>query len=78
MDKIKLAKEIRRRAAALDNTDGIQLPEEDLRDDGELLRVLARVLEGRDVEQAFGAPGDWGYTHPIARAMIAQEKAKNG
>ncbi len=27
------------------------------------------------VQQAFGAPGDWGYAHPIGRALAAPEDA---
>jgi hypothetical protein len=33
------------------------------------LLVLARIVEGKPVERAFGAPGDWGYEHPIGRAL---------
>jgi hypothetical protein len=40
-------------------------------DTAELLRVLARVIEGKPLAKAFGAPGDWGYSHPIAKAMLA-------
>jgi hypothetical protein len=39
------------------------------RDVEELLRVLCRLLNGKSLEQAFGAPGDWGYEHPIGRAL---------
>lgn len=35
----------------------------------ELLRVLARVVEGRPLSRAFGAPGDWGYNTPIGEAL---------
>lgn len=35
----------------------------------ELLRVLARVVEGRSLAQSFGAPGDWGYGTPIGDAI---------
>ena len=42
-----------------------------LRDNAELCCVLARVLQGKPVLRAFGAPGDWGYDHPIGRALIA-------
>lgn len=38
-------------------------------DVSELLTVLARVLEGKDVTRAFGAPGDWGYGTPIGDAL---------
>jgi hypothetical protein len=35
----------------------------------ELLRVLARVCEGKDLYQSFGAPGDWGYGTPLGDAL---------
>jgi hypothetical protein len=35
----------------------------------ELVKVLARAVEGKDVIRAFGAPGDWGYNTPIGRAL---------
>lgn len=39
------------------------------RDDAELIRVLARILEGKTVYEAFGAPGDWGYESDIGKAL---------
>jgi hypothetical protein len=42
-----------------------------MRDNAEMSCVLARVLEGKPVLRAFGAPGDWGYDHPIGKALIA-------
>lgn len=42
-----------------------------LRDSSELLRVLARMVTGRTLYQAFGAPGDWGYETPIGSALNA-------
>lgn len=42
-----------------------------LRDNAELSCVLARVLEGKNVLRAFGAPGDWGYQDAIGKALIA-------
>lgn len=38
-------------------------------DEAELLRVLARILEGKDTLRAFGSPGDWGYSSPIGSAL---------
>ena len=38
-------------------------------DVAELLRVLARMADGKDVYRAFGAPGDWGYGTPIGDAL---------
>lgn len=39
-----------------------------LRDAAELIRVLARLVEGRPIAKAFGAPGDWGYETPVGAA----------
>lgn len=49
-----------------------------MRDHAEFACVLARVLEGKPALRAFGAPGDWGYDHPIGKALIAalNESAK--
>lgn len=35
----------------------------------ELLLCLARLLDGRSVYQAFGAPGDWGYGTALGGAL---------
>ena len=35
----------------------------------ELLRVLARIIEGKPLHVAFGAPGDFGYETPIGAAL---------
>lgn len=43
-----------------------------LRDNAELACVLARVLNGKHVLRALGAPGDWGYEHPVGKALIEQ------
>lgn len=39
-------------------------------DASELLRVLARIVEGRSIDKAFGAPGDWGYGTAIGDAVF--------
>ena len=41
-----------------------------MRADAELLCVLARVIKGKPVLPAFGAPGDWGYNTAIGRALL--------
>lgn len=41
------------------------------RTDAELIRCLARLLEGSTPYKAFGAPGDWGYDTPIGTALAA-------
>jgi hypothetical protein len=38
-------------------------------DDAELFLVLARIIEGKPVLKAFGAPGDWGYGTEIGDAL---------
>ena len=63
MDNKMLAKAIRGKA-------------EEIRDAGdadtfELVCVLARVVEGKSLDRAFGAPGDWGYGTPIGDALAA-------
>lgn len=44
----------------------------EVRDVGELLRVLARLVEGKELHNAFGAPGDWGYGTPIGDALAGR------
>jgi hypothetical protein len=41
----------------------------ELRDASELVLVLARIIEGKSIPQAFGAPGDFGYETPIGSAL---------
>lgn len=74
MDKKKLATVIRERARVLTyQPDGHPLTRGELADDGELLRVLARILDGKEVDAAFGSPGDWGYSHPIGKCIAMPE-----
>ncbi|MBI5689279.1 MAG: hypothetical protein HZC55_04220 [Verrucomicrobia bacterium] len=40
-------------------------------DCSELVRVLARIVDGRYIGSAFGAPGDWGYGTPIGDGLLA-------
>ena len=40
-------------------------------DVAELIRVLARVVEGKPLAKSFGAPGDWGYSTPIGKALAS-------
>lgn len=35
----------------------------------ELVRILARLVEGNSIHEAFGAPGDFGYGTPIGSAL---------
>ena len=64
----RLAKAIR--AAAEDMAENHPDPAA-VTDNAELLRVLARVIEGKTIDQALGAPGDWGYGTPIGEALYA-------
>lgn len=50
----------------------------DVSDVTELIRVLARLLEGKTIYKAFGAPGDWGYSNPIGKALAEAYRAKGG
>jgi len=35
----------------------------------DLVRILARLVEGKSMHEAFGAPGDFGYETPIGAAL---------
>ncbi len=65
MNEPQLSKVLRDRAAKLYD------PNENKgdRDTAELLCCLARMVAGRPVEKAFGAPGDWGYGTEIGDAL---------
>ena len=67
MDKTKLAKAIREKAKEM-RTRNLGDADSD-----ELIFVLARVVEGKSLDRAFGAPGDWGYDTPIGDALAAEE-----
>jgi hypothetical protein len=70
MNKPLLAKIIRDRAAEIIDSPPYDGPERQAKnDDAELLCCLARILNGRDIESAFGSPGDWGYNTPIGKAI---------
>jgi len=60
----QLARVLRARAQKL--TDGGAAED---RDNAELVLVLARLLEGKSIYKAFGAPGDWGYHTDIGKAL---------
>ena len=74
MNSAELIKAIRDRARELRCADRRPPTVGELADDSELLRVLARIVEGIPVERAFGSPGDWGYNHPIGKALAAKEE----
>lgn len=66
MNTVMLSEAVRRIATELD------LSGENFRDEAELIRVLARIIEGKPIDRAFGAPGDWGYSHPVGKALAAK------
>lgn len=70
-DEMALA--LRIRASNIDVAD--DAPDE-RKDDAELFRVLARLLEGRAADAAFGAPGRWGYHTPIGSALAAVHRRR--
>jgi hypothetical protein len=41
----------------------------DRADAKDLARALARLLLGQSLSAAFGAPGDWGYSTEIGKAL---------
>lgn len=71
MNKPMLANVLRDKARAVYKENGMT-------DEGELIDVLARVLEGKDIERAFGAPGDWGYGTLIGQALAARPQQAEG
>lgn len=73
MHNIRLAAALRHKAAEVRNLNLQTTAKEDqtLRDAADLLRVLAKVVEGNTLAKAFGAPGDWGYQTEIGAALAA-------
>jgi hypothetical protein len=65
MNTQKLSEALRNRARAMEGESSADV------DDAELMRVLARVVEGQPLLRAFGPPGDWGYNTSIGRALAA-------
>ena len=72
MDIQALAAALRNKAAEVKN---INVESQDdynlLRDASDLLRVLAHVVDGKSLEKALGAPGDWGYETQIGQAIAS-------
>jgi len=71
MNYTQLAKVIRGMAEKMIAEGHAKDPEVFQLDGGELLNCLARILEGKEIHKAFGAPGDWGYGTPIGDALMA-------
>ena len=74
MNYTKLAKVIRQKAEKMLAEARKADPENYTLDDSELLHVLARILEGKEIHKAFGAPGDWGYSTSIGAALYEAHK----
>lgn len=80
-----LADAIREISEALRERDGDDhhlVGEETLRDAAELLNCLARLCERgylgiQAVHKCFGAPGDFGYSHPIGKALAVAYGVKH-
>ena len=74
MDRKKLSSWLRNMASAHELASEDSSPEElaEVLDRAELIRVLARIVDGKSVEQAFGSPGDWGHGTPIGDALASR------
>lgn len=73
MNTQMLAGALRNKAAEVRNVNVSTAAEDQtLRDAADLLRVLARLVEGVPLERAIGAPGDWGYETEIGAAVAAR------
>lgn len=68
MNRVILGNVLREMAREVGNT-GCTVVEP--RDAEEVINVLARIVEGKPLERAVGAPGDWGYSTPIGKALAA-------
>ena len=87
MSKNQLSAVLRAKAEEIQNKiDETQSDDEarcQMREVSELINVLARIVErdtrpeswqyGGLLARAFGAPGDWGYSNPIGRALAAND-----
>jgi len=70
MDKNLLTAALREQAELVRDAAELDTPAAaDLKDAAELIRVLARVVQGDSLMRAFGAPRDWGYGTPIGKAL---------
>jgi len=72
MDKKTMAIFLRERASIMnDNASEFDQNRAEIQDNAELINVLARIIEGKPIEIAFGAPGDWGYSNPIGKILAS-------
>lgn len=69
----KLSEALRAHRAQFRDARNKEDENEDLRqllsDASEFAAVLARIVEGKDLHAAFGAPGDWGYDTAIGQGL---------
>jgi len=74
MNGPKLSQAVREKAALISNLseDGDHIDIDDIRDTVELLKTLAKVVDGVPLAKAFGVPGDWGYETPIGAALAGR------
>lgn len=78
MNSKQLASALRNKAAEVRNVNATTAEEDhSLRDAADLLRVLAHVVDGKPLDKAFGAPGDWGYDTPIGQAIASSSTEIN-
>ena len=75
MNNVVLGNVLREMAREVGNT-GCNVVEP--RDVEEVINVLARIVEGKPMARAFGAPGDWGYGTAIGKALAAQPPQEGG
>jgi hypothetical protein len=68
MNNTMLANVLREKADELQKLEALANNSLDV---AELVRVLARLVEGKRLYRAFGAPGDWGYSNAIGKALAA-------
>lgn len=69
----KALREIADELAEAENEDGYSK----YADEAELIRILARLVEGKDLWRAFGAPGDFGYASRIGKGLaLALRRAR--
>lgn len=75
MNTVELATALRNKATALSESQDPDAPRNyEVANAVELIRVLARIVEGKPPEKAFGAPGDWGYGTPIGDALAREKR----
>lgn len=78
MSAVQLSRALRQEAEKIANVrDELRSTDEprddrlypDLNNAAELVRVLARIIEGKSIQEAFGAPGDFGYQTALGSGL---------